>query len=237
MNTIQTKAVLNVACENIFDINYISKYYDNLGGKKLFKNCIKDLNSKIDKKVYLYYSYRKDIPICALPKLKVLLVSKIGFLSFCYNFYFYVNTFDYYNINISKENLETIARCVTSHEVGHILDDSISNNRWENSKILTDILEKMINYNIDISKTDFHKKNLPSDLEDSVLSFKKNLVERESTAWEIAKSIIVFKNKNEEFIFNKIKEYALATYNYGDLKTIIKENNLDVFFKYKRYFA
>ena len=45
------------------------------------------------------------------------------------------------------------------------------------------------------------------------------------------------KNEDEKFIFNKIKEYALATYNYGDLKTIVKENNLDVFFKYKRYFA
>ena len=46
-----------------------------------------------------------------------------------------------------------------------------------------------------------------------------------------------FENEDEKFIFNKIKEYALATYNYGDLKTIVKENNLDVFFKYKRYFA
>ena len=40
-----------------------------------------------------------------------------------------------------------------------------------------------------------------------------------------------------KFIFNKIREYALATYNYGDLKTIVKENNLDVFFRYKRYFT
>ena len=51
------------------------------------------------------------------------------------------------------------------------------------------------------------------------------------------KSIMNFENEDEKFIFNKIKEYALATYNYGDLKTIVKENNLDVFFKYKRYFA
>ena len=226
-----------MACENIFDINYISKYYDNLGGKKLFKNCIKELNSKIDKKVHLYYSYKKYMPICALPKLRTLLVSKIGFLSFCYNFYFYVNTFDYYNINISQKNIEIIAKCVTSHEVGHILDDSISNNRWENSKILTDILEKMMYYNIDISNDNYHKNNLPKELEESVLTFKKNLVERESIAWEIAKSIMFFENEEEKFIFGKIREYALATYNYGDLKTIVKENNLDVFFKYKRYFT
>ena len=229
--------MLNLACENIFDINYISKYYNNLGEKKLFKNLVKEFNSTLDKKVHLYYSTKKDMPICALPKLKILLVSRIGFLSFCYNFYFYVNTFDYYNIYISEKNLKTIAKCVISHEIGHILDDSISNNWLENSKILTDILEKMINYNIDISKENYHKENLPKELEDSVVTFKKNLVTRESTAWEIGKSIMNFENEDEKFIFNKIKEYALATYNYGDLKTIVKENNLDVFFKYKRYFA
>ncbi len=226
-----------MACENIFDINYISKYYDDLGGKKLFKNFVKEFNSSLDKKVHLYYSQKKDMPICALPKLKMLLVSRIGFLSFCYNFYFYVNTFDYYNIYISKENLRTIAKCVISHEIGHILDDTISNNKYENSKILTDILEKMINYDIDISKENYQKTNLPKELEDSVVIFKKNLVQRESKAWEIGKSIINFDNENEKFIFNKIREYALATYNYGDLKTIVKENNLDIFFKYRKYFV
>ena len=45
MTTNQTKAVLNMACDNIFDINYISKYYNNLGEKKLFKNFIKEFNS------------------------------------------------------------------------------------------------------------------------------------------------------------------------------------------------
>lgn len=237
MTTIKSKAVLNMACDNIFDINYMSTYYDNLGGKKLFKSCIKEFNSKIDKKVHLYYSNKKDTPICALPKLRLLLVTKIGFLSFCYNFYFYVNTFDYYNIHISEENLGIIAKCVCSHEVGHILDESISNNKWEHSQILTDIIEKMIYYNIDISQDDYYKNNLPKDLEESVVTFKKNLIKRESIAWEIAKTIMNFKNENEKFLFSKIREYALATYNYGDLKTIVKENNLEVFFKYKRYFV
>ena len=226
-----------MACDNIFDINYMSTYYDNLGGKKLFKSCIKEFNSRIDKKVHLYYSNKKDTPICALPKLRLLLISKIGFLSFCYNFYFYVNTFEYYNISISQENLKTIAKSVCSHEVGHILDDSISDNKWEHSKILTDIIEKMIYYNIDISKDDYHKGNLPKELEESVVTFKKNLVERESIAWEMGKNIVDLKSEKERFIFDKIREYALATYNYGDLKTIVKENNLDVFFKYKRYFV
>lgn len=226
-----------MACSNIFDINYISQYYDNLGGKKLFKNCLKEFNSKIDKKVHLYYSSKKDTPICALPKLRLLLVTKIGFLSFCYNFYFYVNTFDYYNIDVSEKNLETIAKCVCSHEVGHILDESIFTNKYEYSKILTDIIEKMIYYNIDISKEDYYKNNLPKDLEESVVTLKKNLIERESIAWEIGKTIVPFNNEQEKFLFSKIREYALATYNYGDLKTIVKENNLDILFKYKRYFV
>lgn len=226
-----------MACSNIFDINYMSTYYDNLGGKKLFKNCIKEFNSKIDKKVHLYYSYKKDTPICALPKFKMLLVSKIGFLSFCYNFYFYVNTFNSYNIDISEENLKIIAKCVCSHEIGHILDENISTNRWQHSKILTDIIEKMMYYNIDISKEDYYKDNLPKELEESVIVFKKNLIERESIAWEIAKNIINFNTEKEKFLFSKIREYALATYNYGDLKTIVKENNLEFVFKYKKYFV
>lgn len=226
-----------MACSNIFDINYMSTYYDNLGGKKLFKNCIKEFNSKIDKKVHLYYSNKKDTPICALPKLKLLLISKVGFLSFCYNFYFYVNTFNSYNIDISEENLRIIAKCVCSHEIGHILDESISNNRWQHSKILTDIIDKMLYYEIDISKDDYYKNNLPKDLEESVIFFKKNLIERESIAWEIAKNIMDFNSQKERFLFSKIREYALATYNYGDLKTIVKENNLEFVFKYRRYFA
>ena len=225
-----------MACSNIFDINYMSTYYDNLGGKKLFKNCIKEFNTKIDKKVHLYYSNKKDTPICALPKLRMLLVSKVGFLSFCYNFYFYVNTFNSYNIDISEENLRIIAKCVCSHEIGHILDESISNNRWQHSKILADIMEKMMYYNIDISREDYYKNNLPKDLEESVIFFKKNLIERESIAWEIAKNIMNFNNEKEKFLFSKIREYALATYNYGDLKTIVKENNLEFVFKYKKYF-
>ena len=53
MTTNQTKAVLNMACDNIFDINYISQYYNNLGEKKLFKNFIKELcKEEPDLKIY-----------------------------------------------------------------------------------------------------------------------------------------------------------------------------------------
>ena len=46
-----------------------------------------------------------------------------------------------------------------------------------------------------------------------------------------------YKIEKEKIIFNKVKEYALATYNYGNIKSIVKEHNIDVFFKYKRYLA
>ena len=102
---------------------------------------------------------------------------------------------------------------------------------------IRNIVDKLIEYNIDVTNADFHKGNLPSDLEISVVDLKKNLINRESKAWDIGKTIIDLDNENEKIIFNKVREYALATYNYGNLKSIVKEHNIDVFFKYKRYLA
>ena len=197
--------VLNLACENIFDINYISKYYNNLGEKKLFKNLVKEFNSTLDKKVHLYYSTKKDMPICALPKLKILLVSRIGFLSFCYNFYFYVNTFDYYNIYISEKNLKTIAKCVISHEIGHILDDSISNNRLENSKILTDILEKMMDAKID---------------DEIVINTINNMLLLKSSDEEMFSTL--------DLGIIDLKKGTLETIKMGACSTYIKRNDKDI---------
>ena len=70
-----------------------------------------------------------------------------------------------------------------------------------------------------------------------VIELKKNLINRESRAWGIGRTIIDLENEKDEIIFNNLKEYALATYNFGNLKSIVKEHNIDVFFKYKRYFA
>ena len=70
----------------------------------------------------------------------------------------------------------------------------------------------MIDYNIDISKDDYNKNTLPKELEDSVVIFKKNLVERESTAWEIAKNLIDFKSEKEKFIF--LRDRILSFFHY-----------------------
>ena len=223
-----------MSCVPEVDFNKIIYCYHNLGEKRLLKKSLSALN--INKKVFLYYARNSHIPICALPKLRLVLSSKSGFLSFCYNFFHFMNCYRY-PVPVSTTNISSIAKFVLSHEVGHLLDSEISNTKYEYGDILTNIIDKLIKYEIDIEKTDFYKKNLPSDLEECVVLLKKNLIYRESKAWDIGKTIIYFENENEKLIFNKVKEYALATYNYGNLKTIIKEHNIDVFFKYKRHFA
>ncbi len=221
--------------EYIIDLRKIILCFSELGEKKLFKKAIKEL--KINKRVHLYYSHSGNIPICALPKLKLVLVSRQGFLSFCFNFFTFVKWSNSKNIAITTTNIKTIAKCVISHEVGHILDPNVSNTKYEYADILSNIVDKLIEYNIDVSDSNFHKSNLPSDLEMYVIELKKNLINRESRAWDIGRTIIDLENEKDEIIFNNLKEYALATYNFGNLKSIVKEHNIDVFFKYKRYFA
>ena len=220
---------------DIIDFKKIILCYNDLGEKKLFKKSIKNLNT--NRKVHLYYSHKGNIPICALPKLKLVLVSRQGFLSFCFNFFTFLKWSNNKDIIINSNTIEIIAKSVISHEVGHLLDSDISTAKYEYSDILSNIIDKLIEYNIDVTKNDFYKENLPTDLEMYVVDLKKNLINRESKAWDIGKTILYFENDNEKLIFNKVKEYALATYNYGNLKSIIKEHNIDVFFKYKRHFA
>lgn len=209
-------------------------YYNELGEKKLLKTSLKDLS--IDKKVHLYYSKNKHVPICALPKLRFVLTSRQGFVSFCYNFFAYVES-STNNIAISSSNIKSIAKFVISHEVGHILDPTIYNAKTQYGDILSKLIDKLIEYDVDINDTNLHKANLPIDLEECVLELKRNLIDRESKAWDIAKTIVSIDNSKEEYLFNKIREYALATYNYGNLKNIVREHNIDVLFKYKRYFS
>ena len=139
-------------------------------------------------------------------------------------------------IPVSKANIASIAKFVLSHEVGHILDPDVYASKEEYANILTNIVEKLIEYDIDIEKADFYKKNLPSDLEECVVLLKKNLIYRESKAWDIAKNIVIFNNDEDRYLFERIREYALATYNFGNLKNIIKEHNIENILKYRKYF-
>lgn len=220
-------------CFNSDDIRKIAIYYNELGEKKVLKKSLSNLD--INKRVYLFYSKNRNVPICALPKLKLILSSKPGFLSFCYNFYAFVNMYDY-TVPITSSNIKSIAKFVVSHEVGHILDPDIYNSKDEYAVILSTLIEKLLEYDIDIKNQDLHKMNLPSEVEECVINLKRNLVSRETKAWVIAKSLLNFENPKEEFLFNKVKEYALATYNFGNLKNIIKEHNLETYFKYRKYF-
>lgn len=208
-------------------------YYQELGEKKLLKKSLKNIN--INRKVFLHYSKYKNIPICTLPQFKLILASRLGFLSFCYNFFTFVNV-NKTIVSINLDSIDSIAKFVLSHEIGHILDPDISSSKKEYATILSDIVDKIIKYNIDINKIDFYKDNLPYDLEECVIRLKKNLINRESKAWDIARDFLNIEDDKEKLIFNKMKEYALATYNFGNLKNIIREHNIDIYFKYKRYF-
>lgn len=208
-------------------------YYQELGEKKLLKKSLKNIN--INRKVFLHYSKYKNIPICTLPQFKLILASRLGFLSFCYNFFTFVNV-NKTIVSINLDSIDSIAKFVLSHEIGHILDPDISSSKEEYATILSDIVDKIIKYNIDINKIDFYKDNLPYDLEECVIRLKKNLISRESKAWDIARDFLNIEDDKEKLIFNKMKEYALATYNFGNLKNIIREHNIDIYFKYKRYF-
>lgn len=205
----------------------IALYYKELGEKKLLKKSLKDIG--INRKVFLHYSKYKNIPICTLPQFKLILASRLGFLSFCYNFFTFVNV-NKTIVSINLDSIDSIAKFVLSHEIGHILDPNILNSKEEYATILSDIVDKIIEYNIDINKIDFYKDNLPYDLEECVIRFKKNLINRESKAWDIARDFLNIEDDKEKLIFNKMKEYALATYNFGNLKNIIREHNIDIFF-------
>jgi len=222
-----------MSCVTEVDFNKIIYCYHNLGEKKLLKKSLSALN--INKKVFLYYARNSHIPICALPKLRLVLSSKSGFLSFCYNFFHFMNCYRY-PVPVSTTNMSSIAKFVLSHEVGHILDPDVYVSKEEYTNILSTIIDKLIKYEIDIEKTDFYKKNLPSDLEECVVMLKKNLISRESKAWDIAKSIVVFNDEKDVYLFERIREYALATYNFGNLKNIVKDHNLENILKYRKYF-
>ena len=204
-----------MTCSNIYDLKKIPIYYEELRGKKLFTKALSEIDVN-KKSVHLFYYKNANIPICALPKLGVVIISKRGFLSFCYNFYFFINSFNTKNIEISKQNIFSIAKSALK---------SASN------EIILSIANGIIKYNIDLKDDYYYKKNLPLEIEDSIIQFKKNNVTREINAWNIGKTIANFQSDTERYIFEKIKEYALATYNYGNLKDIVAENNVEKYIK------
>ena len=162
-----------MSCVPEVDFNKIIYCYHDLGEKKLLKKSLSGLN--INKKVFLFYARNSHVPICALPKFRLVLSSRSGFLSFCCNFFHFMSCYRY-PIPVSKANIASIAKFVLSHEVGHILDPDVYASKEEYANILTNIVEKLIEYDIDIEKADFYKKNLPSDLEECVVLLKKNLI-------------------------------------------------------------
>ena len=214
-----------MTCSNIYDLRKIPIYYEELKGKKIFTKSLSEMD--VDKKlVHILYYKKYNIPICSLPKLGIVIISQKGFLSFCYNFYLFINSFNTKNILITKQNIYSIGKVALCHEIGHILDPDLSNIKSHSIKIITLIAETIKKYNIDLEDEYYYKKNLPLELEDCIIEFKKNIIAREINAWNIGKTILDFESELEQYIFEKMKEYALATYNYGNLKNIVIENNI-----------
>ena len=214
-----------MTCSNIYDLRKIPIYYEELKGKKIFTKSLSVMD--VDKKlVHILYYKKYNIPICSLPKLGIVIISQKGFLSFCYNFYLFINSFNTKNILITKQNIYSIGKVALCHEIGHILDPDLSNIKSHSIKIITSIAETIKKYNIDLEDEYYYKKNLPLELEDCIIEFKKNSIAREINAWNIGKTILDFESELEQYIFEKMKEYALATYNYGNLKNIVIENNI-----------
>ena len=214
-----------MTCSNIYDLRKIPIYYEELQGKKIFTKSLSEMD--VDKKlVHILYYKKYNIPICSLPKLGIVIISQKGFLSFCYNFYLFINSFNTKNILITKQNIYSIGKVALCHEIGHILDPDLSNIKSHSIKIITSIAETIKKYNIDLEDEYYYKKNLPLELEDCIIEFKKNSIAREINAWNIGKTILDFESELEQYIFEKMKEYALATYNYGNLKNIVIENNI-----------
>ena len=74
-----------MTCSNIYDLKKIPIYYEELRGKKLFTKALSEIDVN-KKSVHLFYYKNANIPICALPKLGVVIISKRGFFLFLYKF-------------------------------------------------------------------------------------------------------------------------------------------------------
>ena len=82
---------VNMSCVPEVDFNKIIYCYHDLGEKKLLKKSLSGLN--INKKVFLFYARNSHVPICALPKFRLVLSSRSGFLSFCCNFFHFMSCY------------------------------------------------------------------------------------------------------------------------------------------------
>lgn len=219
-----------MTCSNIYELYNIPIYYRDLKSKKIFTRALSEIDIN-RKKIHLIYYKKSELPICALPKINTVIVSKKSFLSFCYNFYFFINSFSTEDIKICPENIYLIAKFALCHEVGHLLDKDLQSIKSISNEILISIAKNIIKYNIDFKNLAISNKNLPLELKDSIIEFNKNIIKRELNAWNIGFDISNISNEKEKYLFDKMKEYSLATYNYSNFKNFVLENNVEKYLK------
>lgn len=103
---------------------------------------------------------------------------------------------DGYDIIDGIDSYYFITKCCLAHEIGHLFDSEIKNKLDK----LRELYNKTTNCNT------VYEFNLFAN------NFKNTKIEMEEKAWDIAETIVEFKNEFEKIIFNKIKYYALNSY-------------------------
>ena len=73
---------------------------------------------------------------------------------------------DFYNIEFDEENIKNICKFIMAHEIGHLLDADLNNNKNKHFKMIT----SFINYTL---KYDINTSNVPYELEEISREIKK----------------------------------------------------------------
>ncbi len=123
----------------------------------------------------------------------------------------------------TPQNLKILLKAIVSHEVGHLLDEGLRGNVSEYVQIVIDTVDDMKKAGINVSNLlKIENKMIAEEsIKDKMYQIKRILIERETTAWYIARNILIFENEQEERIFNLTKECALATYNAIGIREVV----------------
>lgn len=198
----------------------VEMIFEDIGGEKYVNNLFESFDT--DKNIKFKFYKSLPVPFHARPvdKEKYTKFAVAGSKSNLIELYtcVYENMkHRYINIEPTVDNVKALIKATIAHEIGHVLDDQLQATSEKEKEIA-----KIYGSYIGVIKVDFDFRNFKINIipdthnentEASVYDMKKTLIYRETNAWIIARNIMDFENENEKYIFNVLKEYALATYN------------------------
>lgn len=149
----------------------------------------------INDEIYIFLENEQKTPLAARITTNEIVWSEENFAISYLRFSNFLKE-DGYNIIDCIDSYYFITKCCLAHEIGHLLDIEIKD-KLSKLKVL---------YNKTTNCNNVYEFNLFAS------NFKNTKIEMEEKAWEIAETIIGFKNDFEKIIFNKIKSYALNSY-------------------------